>query len=68
MGVRAAEVIDQLRSDPPPVKAGEVQSAIELLEWLNSNHFTFLGYRNYALVTEGERVALKEPEPEGAQR
>ncbi|MCY7394621.1 MAG: NAD-glutamate dehydrogenase [Nocardioides sp.] len=43
------EVVAGLRADPPPLEAEEVRQAVALLEWLGDEHFTFLGYREYAL-------------------
>lgn len=47
MHSKAEETIAALRSDPPPVPSHQLSSAIELLSWLNDNHFTYLGYREY---------------------
>ena len=40
----------------------EAALATELLEWLNDNHFTFLGYRQYRLVHE-DHASRFEPVP-----
>ena len=41
----------------PPVDADERAEARDLLEWMHDGHFTFLGYREYDLLTEdGEDV------------
>ncbi len=47
MTVRMAEVIAELKADPPPLPAAEIAEAIAFLEWLADNNFTFLGIRNY---------------------
>src|SRR6266542_3437248 len=47
MTVRMAEVIAELKADPPPSPAAEIAEAIAFLEWLADNNFTFLGIRNY---------------------
>ena len=47
-----AAIVDGLRSDPPPLDADEVRQAADLLTWLGEEHFTFLGYRAYELITE----------------
>ena len=46
---RAREIAAQIESSPPPVPAGEVLEARALLQWMEDNHFTFLGYREYRL-------------------
>ena len=51
---RVREVLEDLRDDPPPVKKEEVSEAIALLRWMDHDHFTFLGYREYRFEGEGE--------------
>jgi glutamate dehydrogenase len=57
MKTRSDETIELLRDPALSADRGEeAAQAIELLEWLNANHFTFLGYREYQLVNEGGAV------------
>ena len=49
---RAAELIAELRDPPPSLDRGECEEAAALLEWLDSGHFTFLGYAEYELVMD----------------
>ncbi|MGN6686411.1 MAG: NAD-glutamate dehydrogenase [Actinomycetales bacterium] len=53
---RARQTAADLASTPPPgISEGEVSEARALLEWLASDHFTFLGCRDYRLETvDGE--------------
>ncbi|HSE80036.1 MAG TPA: NAD-glutamate dehydrogenase [Alphaproteobacteria bacterium] len=53
MLARMNEVIGELAERPPPVPAGEIESARAFLSWLANNHFTFLGYREYEFSSEG---------------
>jgi len=46
---RAREIAAEIESNPPPVPDGEVLEARALLQWMEDNHFTFLGYREYRL-------------------
>jgi glutamate dehydrogenase len=46
---RAQEIAAQIEASPPPVPSGEVLEARALLQWMEDNHFTFLGYREYRL-------------------
>jgi glutamate dehydrogenase len=47
-------IIGGLESSPPPLPAAEIGEAVEFLRWLDEDHFTFLGYREYELAqTEG---------------
>ncbi|GAB7007441.1 NAD-glutamate dehydrogenase [Nocardioides sp. AN3] len=54
MHVQVETIVDQLRSDPPPLEGDEVQHAAEFLEWLADEHFTFLGYKEYKLERRGD--------------
>jgi glutamate dehydrogenase len=54
----AADLAAKLRADPPPLDATEVEDGAQLLEWLASGHFTFLGYRRYELSSFGGRAEL----------
>ena len=55
-------VVEDLRSNPPPLSEQEVKETTELLEWLADDHFTFLGYREYRLdEVEGETVLRAVP-------
>ncbi|HXZ58934.1 MAG TPA: NAD-glutamate dehydrogenase [Steroidobacteraceae bacterium] len=49
MRERVREIIGRLATDPPPLPAAEVSEAGHLLEWMESRHFVFLGYRHYRL-------------------
>ncbi len=58
MAGTARALADQLESAPPVDEAQALEGAA-LLRWLADGHFTFLGYRNYDLVRDGEQRALK---------
>jgi glutamate dehydrogenase len=58
MAGTARALADQLESHPPVDDAQATEGAA-LLRWLADGHFTFLGYRNYELVRDGGRRALK---------
>jgi glutamate dehydrogenase len=46
---RARTIAGELESQTPGLPSTEVIEAKELLEWMEDNHFTFLGYREYRL-------------------
>jgi glutamate dehydrogenase len=46
---RVAEVVNELKSNPPPLPVDETAEAIQFLDWLRANNFTFLGVRDYVL-------------------
>jgi glutamate dehydrogenase len=50
MQVRAQQIADEVAAAPPTgISSLEVAETTELLRWLSDAHFTFLGYREYAL-------------------
>jgi glutamate dehydrogenase len=51
---RADAVMKELTDHPPPVPQAETTTARDFLGWLIADHFTFLGYREYEFVGEGE--------------
>jgi glutamate dehydrogenase len=55
MRARARAICAELEANPPPLDQEVVKESRELLEWMADDHFTFLGYREYALV-RGEEV------------
>jgi glutamate dehydrogenase len=46
---RARELATGLETTPPPLPTAEALEGKALLEWMEDNHFTFLGYRYYRL-------------------
>ena len=59
MRTRALEIADGLVADPPPAGVADVDEAHELLQWLADDHFTFLGYADYALAQVRGRPVLR---------
>jgi glutamate dehydrogenase len=49
MLAKVDHIVSGLEATPPPLPTDEVQQAAALLGWLADEHFTFLGYREYAL-------------------
>ena len=60
MITRSEETIEMLK-DPQFINGHADQAALacELLSWLNTNHFTFLGYREYDVITEESGIAVQ---------
>ncbi|MFJ9814281.1 NAD-glutamate dehydrogenase [Streptomyces sp. NPDC101151] len=56
----ATRISDGLQSEPRPgdLPAAEVEEARELLRWLSSDHFTFLGFREYELRDDDTLAAV----------
>ena len=55
-------VVQDIEEHPPPLPAEEMEQGAALLRWLAQDHFTFLGYREYALERrDGEEVLVAVP-------
>jgi glutamate dehydrogenase len=55
MLTRVGELVAEIRNNPPQLPVEEVAEAVQFLEWLLANNFTFLGVREYAFPgAEGE--------------
>src|SRR4051812_13527616 len=50
---RIQETVVALKTNPPPLPPDEIAEAIQFMDWLITNNFTFLGVRNY-VFTAGE--------------
>ena len=59
MRAKAEELSQELEREPPPVDPAELQEVRDFLKWVSAHHFTFLGYREYDLVQEGEEAGLE---------
>ncbi len=57
---RARAIASDLETRSPSLPSAEVIESKELLEWMEDNHFTFLGYREYRL-RRGRAADLLEP-------
>jgi glutamate dehydrogenase len=54
-----AEIVERFEEDPPPADPADIEEARALLEWLSDDHFTFLGYREYDLVSQDGETGLR---------
>ena len=59
MREKVRETLDELSSNPPPVDAETLGEGREFLQWIDNNHFTFFGYREYVLESEGGEDVLR---------
>jgi glutamate dehydrogenase len=62
---RVAETLETLATTPPPLPEQEIEEATAFLRWLDADHFTFLGYREYDFLGEGEGATLAIREGSG---
>ena len=59
MLAKVDEAIVELQDNPPPASAEETEETVSFLKWLADNHFTFLGYREYAHKSTAKRATHK---------
>jgi glutamate dehydrogenase len=65
MRSRALEIADELEAAPPPINDDEISEGSDLLRWLADDHLTFLGYREYELVSRDGKTGLSAIEKSG---
>ena len=58
---RVSGIVTELKTNPPPLPVDEIAEAIQFLQWLLADNFTFLGVRDYAV--DGQAL---EPEFDSA--
>jgi glutamate dehydrogenase len=59
MRSQVAAIVKEYDDRPPTIDAKDLAEAKALLEWLTDDHFTFLGYREYDLVTKDGETGLR---------
>ncbi|HSG90186.1 MAG TPA: NAD-glutamate dehydrogenase [Pseudomonadales bacterium] len=57
---RVRTLIDDLDELPAAIGADEVAEARAFLEWLLDDHFTFLGYREFEIVDDGDGEEVRQ--------
>ena len=58
---RLNSIVADLKTNPPPLPVDEIAEAIQFLQWLGADNFTFLGVRNYTF--DGHEL---QPDYDGA--
>ncbi|HEY6834021.1 MAG TPA: NAD-glutamate dehydrogenase, partial [Pseudolabrys sp.] len=53
MRERVIAIVDEFKTNPPPLPVDEIAEAVQFLQWLLADNFTFLGVRNYILEGSG---------------
>ncbi|MDH3968345.1 MAG: NAD-glutamate dehydrogenase [Rhodospirillales bacterium] len=61
MRQRCREVIAELIQNPPKLPREEIEAGIPFLEWLDNDHFTYLGYREYHFEGTGAKAVTRVP-------
>ncbi len=59
MAARLDDAIEAYRTGKTPMKKAACDEAVEFLEWLRDNNFTFLGVREYDYQGEGDQGELE---------
>ncbi|MGD8568964.1 MAG: NAD-glutamate dehydrogenase [Gammaproteobacteria bacterium] len=60
---RLRNVIDEIQQNPPPLRPEDLEEDLAFLKWLDQDHFTFIGYREYSLeLKNGEHVLRIVPD------
>ena len=53
------DIISEIQAVHPPVDESDLSESIDFLKWLVDDHFTFLGFREYKLVTRKKEQFLQ---------
>jgi glutamate dehydrogenase len=57
MLARVSDIVGDLKFSPPPLQVDEVAEAVQFLEWLAADNFTFLGFRSYTFPDRERNLA-----------
>ena len=52
-------IIEDLEREPPKLPPEEISEGIEFLKWINDNHFTYLGFREYRFEGKDDKAVAK---------
>jgi glutamate dehydrogenase len=53
MRERVTTIVEEMKNNPPPLPVDEIAEAVQFLQWLLADNFTFLGMRDYELRKSG---------------
>ncbi|MGF1611896.1 MAG: NAD-glutamate dehydrogenase, partial [Kiloniellales bacterium] len=59
MRQRCRELISELENSPPKLAVREIAQGVEFLRWLDDDHFTYLGYREYHFHGRGAQAVAR---------
>jgi glutamate dehydrogenase len=59
MHQRCCDLISELENSPPKLAVREIAQGVEFLRWLNDDHFTYLGYREYRFQGQGANAVAR---------
>ena len=56
MRARCRDLVDELEDDPPRLPHTEIAEGSAFLKWMDDDHFTYLGYREYRFEGRGAKA------------
>lgn len=59
MRERLRNIVEEIKQSSPPLDEEQLDEDIEFLQWLDQDHFTFIGYREYELKRHKGKDSLK---------
>jgi glutamate dehydrogenase len=59
MRAQLQELVQGLETSPPPLPKAEIAEGVAFLKWLDDDHFTFLGCREYRFEGEGDAAVAR---------
>ncbi len=62
---KVADILSHLNDCPVEVEKEDIDETRALLQWVDDDHFTFLGYREYTFIGEDGHHSLKIEEDQG---
>ncbi|HEX2581053.1 MAG TPA: NAD-glutamate dehydrogenase [Dongiaceae bacterium] len=65
MRERLRETVQQIAAQPSPFVADEIAEAVDFLRWIDDDHFTYLGYREYRFSGSGDQMRYTIAEDRG---
>ena len=60
MKERLAQAIIAYKTNPPPLDVAEIAEAVQFLDWIQADHFTFTGMRDYILSDGAASVDARD--------
>ena len=59
MRAQLQNLVKRLETSPPPLPKAEIDEGVAFLKWLDDDHFTFLGCREYRFEGEGDAAVAR---------
>ena len=56
---RVKGALENLKKFPPPIEPQELDEAIAFLDWIYSDHFTFIGCRDVNIAQKGKKLTIE---------